>query len=74
MQRSTSDSCKQCTLHRRGSPVTAVRETYSASHVEGNDGDTDILGSFPVDIGQLQPGMILLLPCSKRLPCHKGRT
>lgn len=32
------------------------------AHVEGDDGDTDVLSCFTVDIGELQPGMILLLP------------
>lgn len=36
--------------------------TYPHAHVEGDDGDTDILSCFPVDIRELQPRVILLLP------------
>lgn len=32
------------------------------AHVEGDDGDSDVLGGLPVDVRELQPGVVLLLP------------
>lgn len=36
--------------------------THPHSHVKGDDGDADVLRGLPVDVGQLQPGVVLLLP------------
>lgn len=37
--------------------------THPHSHVKGDNSDADVLRGLPVDIGQLQPGVVLLLPC-----------
>ncbi len=39
-----------------------VRVIYPHAHVEGDDSDSDVLGGLPVDVWQLQPGVVLLLP------------
>ena len=33
----------------------------SVAHVEGNDGDPNVLGGLLVHVAQLEPGVILLL-------------
>lgn len=36
---------------------------YPHAHVEGDDGDSDVLCCLSVDVRELQPGVVLLLPC-----------
>lgn len=56
-----------------GSEGNNGSQPYPHAHVEGDDGDTDIFSCFSVHIRQLQPGMILLLPRTQRVPCDKWR-
>lgn len=46
---------------------------YPHAHVEGDDGDSDVLGGLPVDVRELQPGVVLLLPGLQGVPgCERG--
>lgn len=48
--------------------------THPHSHVKGDDSDADVLRGLPVDIGQLQPGVVLLLPCLQGVSgCERRR-
>ena len=43
------------------------------THVERNDCHSDVLRRFLVDVGELQPGMVLLLPGLQGLLGGVGR-
>lgn len=45
--------------------------TYPHAHIERDDRDSDVLCCFSVHIGELQPGVVLLLPRTQRIPCYK---
>lgn len=45
---------------KKDSPLCSL--THPHAHVEGDHSDTDVLRGLPVDIRQLQPGVVLLLP------------
>lgn len=40
----------------------------AAAHVEGRDGDADVLGRLLVDVGQFQPLVVVLLPRAQCVP------
>lgn len=45
---------------KKDSPLWSF--THPHAHVEGDHSDTDVLRGLPVDVRQLQPGVVLLLP------------
>lgn len=45
--------------------------TYPHAHIERDDRDSDVLCGFSVHIGELQPGVVLLLPRTQCIPCYK---
>ena len=40
---------------------------YPTADVEWHDGDTDVLRGLAVYVGQLEPGVVLVLPFSQRV-------
>lgn len=46
---------------------------YPHAHVEGDDGDPDVLRCLSVDVRELQPGVVLLLPCLQGVSGGEGR-
>ena len=43
-------------------PVDVVVLVLPVAHVEGDDRDANVLGRLAMDIRQLEPGVVLLLP------------
>ena len=43
-------------------PIYVVGLVVPVPHVEGDDGDPDVLGGLLVHVRELEPGVVLLLP------------